>query len=428
MGNLQINVNGKINKPIVSNNSAKLDNQIFTFDIFSFTKDWQDPQGGSPHQVNLESLTDILELKFNSNTAVEGIVFLTGDSSLLSFNLNPKYAIYNGHLYEYSKDIDLIISDYDALGLKLISNINGLLTFIDPNNLSDVRKVQGTELYESNASFTFTTSSNVSNLKSNIATFTLEPSGNVNIKDNFILTGANSGIDNPVTGHSIIVDPNDSTQKISSITLQDGTTITTTFTDNDSIVSVNVVDANTRATRVKIAEIDGTNLYETLTALITPTLEGSVLTLKYRNENDIIQTVQVDLSNIVPSYDINIDSATYSAANNIITLTETNGDVYNIDLSEFSIQSNILYDGTIQVIQEGEVKFTFHDDSKVRVIQVPTAELSTIDKAGVIEYLNNQGLTKLNIETIIIELVGDITIVTVWVDADVWDDSLTWTE
>lgn len=138
-------------------------------------------------------------------------------------------------------------------------------------------------------------------------------------------------------------------------------------TDITSAVQ-SLIDANTDSVTNTVAghliathtSVDNTvvNINETVTSLGTPTIAGNILTIPFNNENGVLQTVTVDLWGITPTNDINISTATYTAATNIITLTETNWDVYTIDLSEFSITTNTLPNGDVQIIQEGVVKAT----------------------------------------------------------------------
>ena len=104
------------------------------------------------------------------------------------------------------------------------------------------------------------------------------------------------------------------------------------------------------------------DINETITSLQTPTLAGNVLTIPFKNETWSTQSVTVNLGSLAPINDINISNATYSAAANIITLTENNWDVYTIDLSEFSIITNTLPNGDIQVTQEWVTKFVIPKD------------------------------------------------------------------
>lgn len=94
---------------------------------------------------------------------------------------------------------------------------------------------------------------------------------------------------------------------------------------------------------------------ESLTTIQQPTLVGNVLTIKYIGENGTLQEQPVDLSNLA-TIDIRIDSATYNASTNIITLTDNVGTTFNIDLSEFSIITSTDANGITTLTQEGVTK------------------------------------------------------------------------
>lgn len=389
MALFSINVNEKIDVPSVGDNQGNLNMQSRVFSSSDFTKDFTDPQGGQPSVVTIETIPVALELQYNAIPATSGVNFQHTNSGLLQFNLHPKYSIHNGVLYEFAKDIDLIIADYKALGLELIANVQGLLTFIDPLNLADIRFVQGVALDKSVLQFNFTTQSSITNYKSNVATFSLIPWENVNLKTNYILQSGSQGA-NPVTGLAVTGD----VTKTITITFNDATTITADFIDNDTTTNIVVTDANTNPTRHKVATVDGTDLFETVTALITPTLVGNTLTLSYKNENGVTQQVQIDLSGLTPTNDIHLSgNPTYDAGTNVITLTETNGSVFTIDLSEFSIGITTNGDGTVDIIQEGVTKITISKvgitgeygdlknitDQKLTVIKIPASELNGVD-------------------------------------------------
>ena len=171
-------------------------------------------------------------------------------------------------------------------------------------------------------------------------------------------------------GTYLVTKPDGSTITISDVvsTLIDNGNGTFTYTDESGATttfSAGVPETITTVTNTitgnKIA--DYTNeagvvvaINETVTALDTPTLTGNILTIPYINEAGVTQTVNVDLSGLA-SIDINLDSATYNAAANIITLTETDGTTHTLDLSEFSIITTTNPDGSITVVQEGVTKF-----------------------------------------------------------------------
>ncbi len=90
---------------------------------------------------------------------------------------------------------------------------------------------------------------------------------------------------------------------------------------------------------------------------------GSGLQSVELNGTDLIITTEngenytADLSPIITT-NIDVDSFNWNASSNVISLTETDGETFTIDLSEFVISSNTLTNGDIEVKQEGEVKFT----------------------------------------------------------------------
>ena len=97
------------------------------------------------------------------------------------------------------------------------------------------------------------------------------------------------------------------------------------------------------------------NSTETVTEINKPTLLNNILTIKYKGEDGVVQTQTVDLSTLV-TVDIHIEDAVYDPANNIITITDTEGNNYNVNLSEFSILKTVTAQGITKLIQEGETK------------------------------------------------------------------------
>jgi hypothetical protein len=120
---------------------------------------------------------------------------------------------------------------------------------------------------------------------------------------------------------------------------------------------ISFVDKNASTDKHVIASVSSHDISETVTRLNTPVLNGNVLTLKFINENNVEQTVSVDLSTVVTN-ESGINNATYDAATNVITLTEEDGDTWTIDLSEFSIVPNTDEFGVTTLTQEFEVKLT----------------------------------------------------------------------
>lgn len=108
------------------------------------------------------------------------------------------------------------------------------------------------------------------------------------------------------------------------------------------------------------AEVDG-KFYqggeESLTEITDISLTANVLYISYVGENGNTQTKSVDLSGLA-TIDIHIEDATYNAATNIITITDNDGNDYNIDLSEFSIITETDINGVTTLTQEAVVKLT----------------------------------------------------------------------
>lgn len=129
--------------------------------------------------------------------------------------------------------------------------------------------------------------------------------------------------------------------------------------NTDSLVSSNtwhIIATHTAVDNTVVA------IQETVTSLLTPTLVWNVLTLSFSNENGITQSVSKDLSGLTPTNDIHISGATYNASLNTITIAETNWGTFSINLSEFSILTNTLPNGDIEVIQEWVTKFVVPKD------------------------------------------------------------------
>ncbi|GEJ47979.1 hypothetical protein [Chryseobacterium sp. ON_d1] len=96
---------------------------------------------------------------------------------------------------------------------------------------------------------------------------------------------------------------------------------------------------------------------ETQTSIQAPQLNGNVLTVFYTGENGVQQSKSVDLSNLV-TRDISIENASYDASQNIITIIQNDGSVFQINLSEFSIIPTVNSDGSVTLSQEGQEKVT----------------------------------------------------------------------
>lgn len=185
MAHLNITIGEKVTPPIVHDNSINLNTPQYVFDTASLTKDFTDAEGGVYDLVVIKSLIGINGLNYNASPILIGDSFPVANLPSFIFDLAPRYSIHNGVLYQYTKDIDLIIADYNAIGKELIANTNGLLTFIDPANLADIAYVQGKQLPNDTLKFKFTVTSSVSGLESNVATFSIIPWENVNLKNNF---------------------------------------------------------------------------------------------------------------------------------------------------------------------------------------------------------------------------------------------------
>lgn len=98
---------------------------------------------------------------------------------------------------------------------------------------------------------------------------------------------------------------------------------------------------------------------ETQTSIQEPQLNGNILTIYYTGENGVQQTQNVDLSGLA-TIDISIENAEYDAAQNIITITQSDGSTFQIDLSEFSIISTTNPDGSVSLVQEAVEKVKIH--------------------------------------------------------------------
>lgn len=126
----------------------------------------------------------------------------------------------------------------------------------------------------------------------------------------------------------------------------------------DSKVStIDVISSNGNVNKHKIASIGTVDINETVTKLNPLDLQGNILYIKLVNENGVEQVVSQDFSGLVTT-DSSISNATYDASTNIITLTETDGDVFSINLSEFSIIVNTDSNGITTLVQEGSIKAT----------------------------------------------------------------------
>ncbi|PQA94489.1 hypothetical protein B0A69_08465 [Chryseobacterium shigense] len=94
---------------------------------------------------------------------------------------------------------------------------------------------------------------------------------------------------------------------------------------------------------------------ETQTSIQNPELNGNILTVFYTAENGIQQSKSVDLSSLITN-DIHVENADYNASQNVITITQNDGSVFQINLSEFSIIPTTNADGSVTLAQEGQDK------------------------------------------------------------------------
>ena len=128
---------------------------------------------------------------------------------------------------------------------------------------------------------------------------------------------------------------------------------------------------------------------ETQTSIQDPVLNGNILTIYYTGENGVQQSKSVNLGSLVTN-DISIDDATYDAYQNIITITQTDGSTFQINLSEFSIIPSTNVDGTVSIVQEGVEKVKIakvgitgnYDDLLNKPIFTETDTLQTVMNRG----------------------------------------------
>ena len=123
------------------------------------------------------------------------------------------------------------------------------------------------------------------------------------------------------------------------------------------ITGISVTSSNTSPITKNIGVVEGVILKETVTKLNEPTINGNTLTLSYTDETNTIKTVSVDLSSIV-SDESGILSVGFNTVNNIITISEVDGDIWYINLSSLVINTTNNSNGTVTVNQGGTVKFT----------------------------------------------------------------------
>jgi hypothetical protein len=176
--------------------------------------------------------------------------------------------------------------------------------------------------------------------------FTMTPAGNIGINTNSPTNKLD--VSGSIGGSSFIKTGGLSTEFLKA----DGSVDTNTY-----LTGITVTDDNTSPTKNQIATVEGVTLYETVGEILQPELTGNILNIKYRDGDGVIQSQPVDLSSLVTN-ESGINNATYDAASNVITLTETDGDTWTIDLSEFSIITSTDGAGVTTVTQEGLTKLT----------------------------------------------------------------------
>lgn len=183
VGTITFTIKRQFSAPNVDDNSGNLISKVFTFGESSFTNNFADADGDGYHEVIIESLPIVPELKLLGGNVTVGTRFLAVNASGLKFNLPDSYAIYNDVLYKFNESIDKIVTDYNNLGYNLTENSAGKLTFTSGTDPSDVVFIQGTVIPNSSLQFNFkVTDDSDLHAESNVATFSLIPQGNVNIK------------------------------------------------------------------------------------------------------------------------------------------------------------------------------------------------------------------------------------------------------
>jgi hypothetical protein len=188
MAKFNISITGKDpSAPTVDNSSANLSSATYIFKTADFTTNFTDIDGDSYGKVVLKRLPIVTQLKLLTENALVDSDFDASNASGLKLQLEDKYAVYNGVMYEFSKGLDLIIADYDVLGYKLTDNTNGTLTFTDLDNTSDIVTITGTVVSNDKLTLDFVIKEDTAfALESNVATFSLTPIGNINVKSVYV--------------------------------------------------------------------------------------------------------------------------------------------------------------------------------------------------------------------------------------------------
>lgn len=132
-------------------------------------------------------------------------------------------------------------------------------------------------------------------------------------------------------------------------------------TENNYGFNQSVTDGNTIGT---LTTLFGTQaeIKETITELVEPTLQGNILTIKYKGENGTVQEKTVDLSGIV-TVDINVANMTIDG--NQIKLTETDNTEHTIDLSKFVVTTEVDGQGVTTIKQGGTTLTTTLTPEKI---------------------------------------------------------------
>lgn len=105
----------------------------------------------------------------------------------------------------------------------------------------------------------------------------------------------------------------------------------------DVLTPIEVVDLNDATNTKNIGSVDGQFLQETLTFLGQPTINGTILTIHYTGEDEVLQDASIDLASMIPDIvgDTYISSAVWDDTTNTIVITESNSTVHNITIPDF---------------------------------------------------------------------------------------------
>lgn len=116
-----------------------------------------------------------------------------------------------------------------------------------------------------------------------------------------------------------------------------------------------VSDTNTNPNKHEIALIEGQQVNESVTDLLTPTVQsGNIVRFEYVNEEGITVVRNADFSALVPTTNVNLqDGDSYDSATMIITVVNQNGTSNNIDLKTFLNTVDILTGGITSLKQGG---------------------------------------------------------------------------